>query len=131
MPGERCQTVRASIEALVALAGSDPRLRGAGLSVAFRGFMADGCEFPPSQPIAQALSRHHADLTGAAVRHYAATGLTDARFYALYQDTQATCYGPDADSIHGIDESVSLASLHTTTQVLALTIAGWCGVEPV
>ncbi len=131
MPAERCQTVRTSIEALVALAGSDPRLRGAGLSVAFRGFMADGCEFPPSQPIAQALSRHHADLTGAAVRHYAATGLTDARFYALYQDTQATCYGPDADSIHGIDESVSLASLHTTTQVLALTIAGWCGVEPV
>ena len=65
------------------------------------------------------------------MRHYAAAGLTDARFYALYQDSQATCYGPDADNIHGIDESVSLDSLHDVTRVLALTIATWCGVEPV
>ena len=131
MPGESCHATRAAIEQLVTDAGSDPRLRGAGVSVAFRGFMADGCVFPPDQPIAQALSRHHADLVGAVPRHYAAAGLTDARFYALYQNTQATCYGPDADSIHGIDESVSLDSLHTVTRVLALTIAEWCGTERV
>ena len=44
-------------------------------------------------------------------------------------DAQATCYGPDSDNIHGIDESVGLASLHEVTRVLALTIADWCGVE--
>ncbi len=63
------------------------------------------------------------------MRHYASAGLTDARHYVLYQDTPATCYGPDSDSIHGIDESVGLQSLHDVTTVLALTIAGWCGVE--
>ncbi len=131
MPGESCHATRAAIEHLVTEAAADPRLRGAGLSVAFRGFMADGCVFPPEQPIAQALSHHHADIVGSPVRHYAATGLTDARHYALYGATQATCYGPDADSIHGIDESVSLASLHDVTRVLALTIASWCGVERV
>jgi acetylornithine deacetylase len=44
---------------------------------------------------------------------------------------QATCYGPDGDNIHGIDESVGLAFVHQTTQVLALLIAEWCGVERV
>ncbi len=63
------------------------------------------------------------------MRHYAAPGLTDARFYTLYQGTQATCYGPDSDNIHGIDESVGLDSLHQVTRVLALTIAQWSGVE--
>ena len=131
MPGEPCQNVRAAIEAMVAAAGTDPRLRGASLSVAFRGFMADGCVFSPDQPVAQMLARHHQDRVGSPVRHYAAPGLTDARFYALYSNSEATCYGPDADNIHGIDESVSLDSLHAVTEVLALTIMEWCGVEPV
>jgi acetylornithine deacetylase len=129
MPGHSCHDVRAEIERLVAEAATDQQLRGAKLAVEFKGFMADGAIFPPEQPIAQAVSRHHAELTGAAPRHYAAAGLTDARFYTLYGGTQATCYGPDADSIHGIDESVSLASMHEVARVIALTVAGWCGVE--
>ncbi len=129
MPGQSCQAVRAEIEALVAATAADPALRGATLSVAFRGFMADGAIFPPEQPIAQLVSAQHAAVTGAALRHYAAAGLTDARFYTLYQGTQATCYGPDATNIHAIDESVGLECVRETTQVLALTIAGWCGLE--
>ena len=131
MPGESCHTVRASIERLVADAAADPRLRGARLAVEFKGFMADGCVFPPDQPISQAVSQVHSAVTGTALRHYNATGLTDARFYTLYGGTQATCYGPDADNIHGIDESVGLDCMHDVTRVLALTVAGWCGVESV
>ena len=86
--------------------------------------MADGCTFPPDQPISRAVSEAHALVTGETLRPYAATGLTDARFYRLYQGTQATCYGPDSDAIHGIDESVGLASLHDVTQAIALVIAG-------
>jgi acetylornithine deacetylase len=59
----------------------------------------------------------------------AATCTTDARFFNLYGNTPATCYGPEADSIHGIDESVSLDSLRDVTRVLALFMAGWCGLE--
>ena len=131
MPGHSCHAVRAEIEALVAQAADDPRLRGARLAVEFKGFLADGCVFPPEQPIAQAVSAMHREVTGTEVRHYSATGLTDARFYSLYGGTQATCYGPDAENIHGIDESVGLDAMHDVTRVLALTIAGWCGLEPV
>ena len=93
--------------------------------------MADGCVFPAKQPIALAVAAMHRAVTGAELRHYAATGLTDARFYALYGGTQATCYGPDAENIHGIDESVGLDAMHDVTRVLALLIADWCGLEPV
>ena len=130
MPGHSCHEVRDAIERLVADAANDPRLRGARMSVAFQGFLADGCLFPPDQAISQAVAASHQRVTGQPVRHYNATGLTDARFYPLYQGTEATCYGPDADNIHGIDESVSLASMHAVTQALALTVADWCGTEP-
>jgi acetylornithine deacetylase len=129
MPGHSCREVRAEIERLVAEAAQDPRLRGARLAVEFKGFMADGAIFPPEQPIAAAAQECHRAVTGEELRHYCAPGLTDARFYTLYQGTQATCYGPDSDNIHGIDESVGLASLHQVTRAYALLIAGWCGLE--
>jgi acetylornithine deacetylase len=118
------------IEQLVAVAAADPRLRGATVRTEFKGFVADGCEFPATQAISRLLSARHQEITGEELPHYAAKGLTDARFYPLYQGTEATCYGPDCDAIHGIDESVGLDSLHSVTRVLALTLADWCGVEP-
>jgi acetylornithine deacetylase len=127
MPGYSCRRVARDIEALVAEAAAG--MNGARATVEFKGFMADGCVFPPEQPIARAVSALHQDVTGQALRHYAAPGLTDARFYTLYQGTQATCYGPDSENIHGIDESVGLESLRQVTRVLALAIAGWCGLE--
>ncbi|HYZ61403.1 MAG TPA: ArgE/DapE family deacylase, partial [Acetobacteraceae bacterium] len=129
MPGHSCLEVRREIEALVAAAASDPLLRGAKLEVAFQGFMADGCVFPPEQAISRAVTAVHRRVAGEELRHYSATGLTDARHYVLYQGTEATCYGADGDNIHGIDESVSLEAMHRVTGVLALTIAEWCGVE--
>jgi len=129
MPGHPCHAVRAEIEAMVAELHADPRLRGASLAVEFKGFMADGCVFPADQPISRAVSALHRDVTGGELRHLNATGLTDARHYVLYGGTQATCYGPDCENIHGIDESVGLDSMHEVTRVLALLVAGWCGVE--
>ena len=129
MPGMPATQVRADIERLVADAATDPRLHGARLAVEFQGFMADGCTFPSGQAISQLVSANHLHVTGEALRHYDATGLTDARHYVLHGGTEATCYGPDADNIHGIDESVGLAELHQVTKVIALTMARWCGVE--
>jgi len=130
MPGHSCHAVRAEIERIVEQAADDPRLRGAKLEVEFKGFMADGCVFPEDQPIALGVTTMHRAVTGTELRRYSATGLTDARFYTLYGGTQATCYGPDAENIHGIDESVGIEAMHDVTRVLALTIAGWCGLEP-
>jgi acetylornithine deacetylase len=129
MPGHSCREVARDIEVLVAKAAADPRMRGASVKTEFEGFMADGCVFPAEQAISRLVSARHREETGSELRHYAAAGLTDARFYVLYRGTEATCYGPDSENIHGIDESVGLASLHTVTRVLALTIAEWCGAE--
>ena len=131
MLGRSCRQVEADIREIVAAASADPRLSGITLDLAFRGFMADACLLPPEQPIARLVQDVHQGLHGELVRHYTALALTDARFYALYSDTEVTCYGPDGDGAHGIDESVGLASLHRVTRTLALTIAGWCGVEPI
>ena len=134
MPGVSCRDVAVDIARLVAEAEADPKLRGARLAVAFEGFMADGCVFPAEQPVSRLVSDTHRAIVGEDLRHWAVPALTDARFYALYGgahpgSVQATCYGPEADMIHGIDESVGLRSVHDTTRVLALTMAEWCGVE--
>jgi acetylornithine deacetylase len=47
----------------------------------------------------------------------------------LEQGTPVAVFGPDATEIHGIDESVGLASMHGVTRTIALAIAEWCGVE--
>ena len=71
------------------------------------------------------------DVSSGSLRDYPATGLTDGRFFALYQGTPVACFGPDAQEIHGIDESVGLDSMHDITRTIALTMAEWCEVEGV
>ncbi|HEX4259515.1 MAG TPA: ArgE/DapE family deacylase [Acetobacteraceae bacterium] len=129
MPGRTARAVRAEIEQVVAEAAGDARLRGTHVAVAFRGFVADGAIMPQGQPISRAVAALHRDVVGEELRSWAVPALTDARFYTNYQSTQATCYGPEANAIHGIDESVGLDSLHDVTRVIALLIAEWCGVE--
>jgi acetylornithine deacetylase len=60
----------------------------------------------------------------------AGTGLNDARFYSLYYDIPAFCYGPKAEKIHGFNERVEIQSIRETTKAIALFVATWCGVEP-
>ena len=86
---------------------------------------------PATQPVAQAILAAHREVTGAEARQVPIMGLTDARHYALDGRTQVAVYGPEGDSIHGIDESVDLDSAHQVTKAIALLVAGWCGLEPV
>jgi len=129
MMGNTAQRVKADIERIVASAAADERLRGAGLKLEWGGFMADPCVFDKEAEIVRLVQRHFAEANGRELRDYPATGLTDGRFFSLYQDTPVACFGPDADGIHGIDESVGLDSFHATTRTIALTMAEWCGVE--
>ena len=129
MMGYTAAQTRADIERIVAESGRDGSLGSAKASVEFRGFMADPCVFDMNAPIVQAATRNFAEVSGLTLRDYPATGLTDGRFFALYQNTPVACFGPDAQEIHGIDESVGLDSMHHITQTIALTIADWCGIE--
>jgi acetylornithine deacetylase len=129
MMGRTARDVKADIERLVEQGRQLERLRGTQLKLEFKGFMADPCIFDQGEPIVRAVRRNFAETAGHELREYKVQALTDGRFFALYQNTPVACFGPEADSIHGIDESVSLESFHATTRTIALTIAEWCGVE--
>lgn len=131
MMGNTADRVRADIERIVETARGDPAMRGAKVKVEFQGFHADPCVFDTEAPIVKLAQRNFAEVTGGDLRHYPATGLTDGRFFQLYQGTPVACFGPDAQEIHGIDESVGLDSMHDITRAIALTMAEWCGVERV
>jgi acetylornithine deacetylase len=129
MMGYTAAQTKADIERIVADAANDPALAGATVALEFKGFMADPCVFDMNAPIVTMAKGHFADVSGGFLRDYPATGLTDGRFFTLYQDTPVACFGPDAQEIHGIDESVGLDSMHDITRTIALTMAEWCGLE--
>jgi len=131
-PGEDPRAVRDEVaDALARALHDDPALAGVSAELVWTGFQAEGCTIDPAHPLMTMLADSHRAVRGDEPRHVALTCTTDARFFALYGDTPATCYGPEATRIHGIDESVSLDSVRDVTRVLALFIAGWCGLEPV
>lgn len=131
MLGYPAAQAKADIERIVAEAAADPALRGAKVALSWGGFMADACAFDRSSPIALLAERCFAEAGGGNLRAYPATGLTDGRFFELYQGTPVAVFGPDAENIHGIDESVGIASMHAITRTIALMIAEWCGTETV
>ncbi|MBP2299152.1 M20 family metallopeptidase [Azospirillum picis] len=129
-PGQEPEAVRAEVAQAVAEAcDGDPLLAGVQVELQWNGFQAAGCDIDPAHPLVTLLADSHRAVRGGEPERVALTCTTDARFFALYGDTPATCYGPEATRIHGIDESVSLDSLRDVTRVLALFIAGWCGLE--
>ena len=81
------------------------------------------------EQLMQLLAESHERVLGTPAAWLASTATTDARVFNLYGATPATCYGPEANDIHGIDEWVSIDSMMEVTQVLALFIARWCGVN--
>ncbi len=118
------ETIAQAARAIAGMKESPPR-------VVFVGFQAEGCTIDPNEEMMRALADAHEKVMGEAPALRATTATTDARFFNLYGDTPATCYGPEAATIHGIDESVSLDSVKQVTRVLALFLAEWCGTEPI
>ncbi len=100
------------------------------LTITHRGFHAPGCTFDLEHESMQLLAAAHEKINGAKPRAVALTATTDARFFRLDANMPVTCYGPKADNIHGVDESVSIASMTRVATVMAQFIVDWCGVEP-
>lgn len=129
-PGMTLDSVRARLEETIdAAAKSDPRLSGADIRIEYRGFQAEGCVMDEDGPLMSSLADAHRRITNAPIEAHASTATTDCRFFELYGNTPATCYGPEAADYHGIDEWVSIDSMMEVVQVLAVFMAAWCGVE--
>ena len=124
---------KAEVEAVLAAAyAAHPAHEALSYQLVYEGFQADGCEVPADAPVVIALSKCHQDIVGTALEPIAFTGTTDAKFFNLYGETPAICYGPSGGAnIHGIDEWVSIADLMQVTSVLAVFMARWCGLRAI
>lgn len=129
-PGMSVTQARAEVEAALARAAAgDPRLAEVIHRVSYAGLHSEGCLVDTTHPSIGVLFDSHERVCGAQPQWVDMSGTTDVRVFNLYGATPATCYGPEAQHIHGIDESVSLASTERVCAVLALFIARWCGVR--
>ncbi len=129
-PGVTVAQAKAAVEARLAeTARTQPGLEGVQYRVRYAGLQSEGVVVERAQPAMETLVRAHEHVMGTQPEWLASTATTDVRVFNLYGDTPATCYGPESTHIHGIDESVSLESTRRVTQVLALYLARWCGVQ--
>jgi len=127
-PGASVDELKTRVEdTVVAAAAALPG--GFGARVAYDGFACEGYTLEPGAPLVAALGDAANRAIGTRPALIASTATTDARSFALYAGTPAVCFGPHAESIHGVDERVSLPSVLQTAQALALFIDDWCGLE--
>jgi acetylornithine deacetylase len=83
------------------------------------GLRAQGYGLAADDPLVQAMSAAHQDAHGHAPRTFVMGSTTDARTYLNDLDLPALCFGAVAHDIHGIDESVELASVVDGARTLA------------
>jgi acetylornithine deacetylase len=129
-PDMNVARAKAEVEAVLAAAyAAHPGRESLSYKVIYEGFQADGFDLDLNAPIVTELSKCYQDIVGQPLEPQAFTGTTDAKFFNIYGQTPAVCYGPTGSSIHGIDEWVSIDSLMQVTAVLAVFMARWCGVN--
>jgi acetylornithine deacetylase len=130
-PGEPIAELKERVERAVAeVAASRPELSRYRMDVLYDGFQCEGYELDPDAPLVTGLLDACARATGKRPPTFASTATTDARTFHLYGATPSVCFGPLAESEHGVDERVHLPSITATAQAIALFIADWCGLEP-
>jgi acetylornithine deacetylase len=128
-PGERPADVRRRVEQTIAAAAArHPYLAEHPPRVRYDGFACEGSVVAAEEPLVRELSAAYARVHGAPPALEATTATTDARHFVRH-GIPAVCFGPRAERIHGIDERVSLASLHDCTRVLADFALAWCGTS--
>jgi acetylornithine deacetylase len=98
--------------------------------VQFNGFLADGYVLEPGSEAEAVLSDAHRAAFGEEMGARITTAVNDTRFYGLYFDIPALCYGPKGEGAHAFDERTNLAHLKTTTLAMAAFVADWCGLKP-
>ncbi len=131
-PGMAAATARDEIEKhLKQTAANEPRLADVHWRINYSGFQAEGCVIDVDTALVTALAESHLAVAGERPEFFASAATTDVRTFQLYGSIPATCYGPEARNIHGIDESVSVKSMNRVSAVLALFLARWCGVEKI
>jgi len=130
LPGRPVDDLRREVERVVAEAcAKAPYLTARPAEIVWNGFLAEGAVLEPGSDAEATLGAAHEMVLGAPMEARISTAVNDTRYYAHGGGMAALCYGPSGKGMHGFDERANLDSLKTTTRILALFIAGWCGLE--
>ncbi len=120
------------VDCVAAAARENPFLANNPPEVVWNGFQAEGWVLENGEELHEVLSTAYSDVfEGEMMELRSSTALTDTRFYELYYDIPAVCFGPKALNVHGFDEKVELASMQKVTETIALFIARWCGLNKI
>ncbi|MGY4800004.1 ArgE/DapE family deacylase [Teichococcus aerofrigidensis] len=130
LPGTDVKQAMAAVERCVSEArAGDNFLANNPPEVIWHGFQADGFVLEPGSEAEKVLAEAHRQVHGEEMPARITTAVNDTRFYGLYYDIPALCYGPSGEGNHGFDERTNLESLRQTTLSIATFIASWCGVR--
>lgn len=131
LPGQDVAECQRGVEqAVAAAARGDHFLSNNPPEVQWHGFLADGFVLEPGSEAEAILAEAHRAAFGTEMAARITTAVNDTRFYGLYFDMPALCYGPKGENNHGFDERTNLEQLKTTTLAMACFIADWCGLQP-
>ncbi len=132
LPGTTLEQARNEVLATVAAAArGDHFLANNPPEVIWNGFQADAHVLHPGSEAEAVLGRVHEEMLGTKMVARLGTAVNDTRFYDLYYNVKALCYGPGGEGSHGFDERAELAKLKTTTVIIAKFIAEWCGTHEI
>ncbi|GIO24136.1 ArgE/DapE family deacylase [Oceanobacillus sp. J11TS1] len=127
-PGVKPEDIKNELKAyLLAASEKDDWLRRNPPEIEFYGFHAEGFSIDPNQALFDVLNEAHTYVVKKPLEFGSFTATTDARFYNLYYDIPATCYGPTGEGLHAPNEWVDLDSVKTVTKTYAAFLLKWCG----
>jgi acetylornithine deacetylase len=127
LPGMTFSEIRSKVaDAVARSAATDPWLAENPPVVAFYSFRSEGHHLPPDMPAFEFLQGCQKDLTGRPAAIHECTCTTDLRAFVHFGRGQATCFGPVAENIHGVNERVNIDSVIHTAKVYALFLSRWC-----
>jgi acetylornithine deacetylase len=128
IPGETAAAIRELVESTVhRVAMHDKWLRQHPPEVEWFGWRAEPWQQDAAHPFVRTLLEATTTVHGRPAEVIGKAAAMDTRF-ASYFGTAAASYGVEGNNIHGVDEYVEIDSVVRCAQVIALTIAGWCGV---
>lgn len=132
-PGANLDEEKKKLEAIVTKRAGELALR---TRVSWVGFQAEGFAAPQGddgnfEKLLHELEGSFLEATGRQAVRAPLTCTTDARCFYLYYGIPATCLGPKAQRIHGVDECVEMKSVMEVASTYALFIAKWCGLSKI
>ncbi len=129
-PGVDPEEIKKEVkEYLLEASEKDEWLREVNPEITFFGFHAEGISIDPELDLFKVLETAHEVTTNQPLEKTAITATTDIRYFNLYYNIPATCYGPVGGGMHGINEWVDLRSVKNVTKTYAAFMLEWCGVK--